>query len=36
MNIHLGDLKKGEYREFTQKELSTLNNLIGNSSKTID
>lgn len=36
MNIHLGDLAKGEYREFTHEELKELNLLIEGSSKTHD
>ncbi|MCB9361204.1 MAG: 23S rRNA pseudouridine(2604) synthase RluF [Flavobacteriales bacterium] len=36
MNIHLGDLAKGEYRYFTDKEFAELNSLIGDSSKTHD
>jgi 23S rRNA pseudouridine2604 synthase len=36
MNIELGDLKKGEYRDLTEKEFTELNELIGDSSKTID
>tara|TARA_R110001592_G_scaffold229393_2_gene486082 strand:- start:5058 stop:5789 length:732 start_codon:yes stop_codon:yes gene_type:complete len=36
MNIHLGDLAKGEYREFTQEEFEELNSLIEGSSKTHD
>ena len=35
MNIKL-DLPTGEYREFTQEELSELNGLLENSSKTFD
>lgn len=34
MNIHLGDLAKGEYRKFTPKEFEELNSLIEGSSKT--
>lgn len=33
MNIQLGDLKKGKYRNFTKEELSSLLVLIENSSK---
>ena len=33
MNIKL-DIPVGEYREFTAKELNTLNQLVANSSKT--
>jgi 23S rRNA pseudouridine2604 synthase len=36
MNIELGGLKKGEYRDLTEKEFTELNELIGDSSKTID
>ena len=36
MNIHLGDLAKGEYREFTPTEFKELNSLIEGSSKTHD
>jgi 23S rRNA pseudouridine2604 synthase len=36
MNIHLGDLAKGEYREFTPQEFKELNSLIEGSSKTHD
>lgn len=36
MNIHLGDLQKGEIRNFTKKEFNELNRLIGDSSKTVD
>ena len=36
MNIELGDLKKGEYRDLTEKEFTELNELIGDSSKTMD
>ena len=35
MNIHLGDLGKGEYREFTPEEFKELNLLIEGSSKTV-
>jgi len=34
MNISLGDLRIGEYRHFTKKELKELLNLVENSSKT--
>lgn len=34
MNIHLGKLKKGEYRNFTQKEINELKQTIKYSSKT--
>jgi 23S rRNA pseudouridine2604 synthase len=34
MNINLDDLKKGEYRYFTKKELRELNRLCDDSSKT--
>ena len=36
MNIELGDLKKGEYRDLTEKEFTELNELIEDSSKTIE
>ena len=36
MNVHLGDLQKGEYRDLTKKEFADLNELIGDSSKTFD
>lgn len=36
MNVHLGDLQKGEYRNLTKQEFEELNELIGDSSKTID
>jgi 23S rRNA pseudouridine2604 synthase len=36
MNIHLGDLAKGEFREFTLEEFKELNLLIEGSSKTHD
>ncbi|TXB66768.1 23S rRNA pseudouridine(2604) synthase RluF [Vicingus serpentipes] len=36
MNIHLGDLAKGEFREFTHEEFKELNLLIEGSSKTHD
>ena len=35
MNIKL-DLPTGKYREFTKEELSKLNELLENSSKTFD
>ena len=35
MNIKL-DLQTGEYREFSKKELTELNGLLENSSKTYD
>ena len=35
MNINL-DVATGKYREFTKKELSELNKLLENSSKTFD
>ena len=34
MNINLGDLKKGQWRDLTVRELKGLNNLIVNSGKT--
>ncbi|WP_152286417.1 23S rRNA pseudouridine(2604) synthase RluF [Flavicella marina] len=34
MNIRLNNLKPGKYREFTKQELQTINQLVGNSSKT--
>lgn len=34
MNIHLGKLKKGEYRNFTKNELNQLLGMVENSSKT--
>ena len=34
MNINLGDLKKGQWRDLTVRELKGLNNLIMNSGKT--
>ena len=34
MNITLGQLKTGEWRDLTKKELDTINSLIQNSSKT--
>lgn len=36
MNIELGDLQKGEYRDLTEKEFTELNELIGESSKTVE
>ncbi|MFT6500803.1 MAG: 23S rRNA pseudouridine2604 synthase [Crocinitomicaceae bacterium] len=36
MNIELGNLQKGEYRDLTEKEFTELNELIGESSKTVD
>lgn len=36
MNIKLGTLKKGEYRNFTKEEFTELNRLLADSSKTID
>ena len=35
MNINL-DVQSGKYREFTNKEISELNELLENSSKTFD
>lgn len=35
MNITLGGLKEGEWREFTKEEMETINRLIANSSKTV-
>ena len=34
MNINLGELKKGQWRDLTVRELKGLNNLIMNSGKT--
>lgn len=34
MNVHLGDLQKGEYRNLTKQEFEELNELIGDSPKT--
>jgi 23S rRNA pseudouridine2604 synthase len=34
MNITLAGLATGEWREFTQDEVNTVNKLIANSSKT--
>ena len=34
MNISIQNIKPGKYRSFTQKELETINKLVGNSSKT--
>ena len=34
MNINLGDLRIGEWRDLTYKELKGLNNLISTSGKT--
>ncbi|MCY1720086.1 23S rRNA pseudouridine(2604) synthase RluF [Prolixibacteraceae bacterium Z1-6] len=36
MNIKLGNLKKGEYRHFTPKELDEINRLVAGSSKTME
>ncbi|MEN8118158.1 MAG: pseudouridine synthase [Bacteroidota bacterium] len=36
MNIELGNLKKGEYRHFTNKELEEVNRLVAGSSKTME
>jgi 23S rRNA pseudouridine2604 synthase len=36
MNIELGNLQKGEYRDLTEKEFTELNELIEDSSKTVD
>ncbi|NRA12700.1 MAG: 23S rRNA pseudouridine(2604) synthase RluF [Crocinitomicaceae bacterium] len=36
MNVELGNLQKGEYRDLTKTEFEELNNLIGESSKTVD
>lgn len=36
MNIRLGALKKGEYRNFTKKELSDILQLVESSSKTME
>lgn len=35
MNIHLGKLAKGKYRNFNAKEMRTINTLLQNSSKTV-
>lgn len=35
MNIHLGKLAKGKYRNFNAKEMRTINALLQNSSKTV-
>lgn len=35
MNIHLGKLAKGKYRNFNTKEMRTINALLQNSSKTV-
>jgi 23S rRNA pseudouridine2604 synthase len=35
MNISLDGIKKGEYRSFSQDELSEINELIKDSSKTV-
>jgi hypothetical protein len=34
MNINIHNIKPGKYRSFTRAELLTINNLVGNSSKT--
>ena len=34
MNINLGELKKGQWRDLTVRELKCLNNLIVDSGKT--
>jgi 23S rRNA pseudouridine2604 synthase len=34
MNISIHNIKPGNYRSFTKKELETINRLVGNSSKT--
>jgi 23S rRNA pseudouridine2604 synthase len=34
MNISLDNLKPGKYRSFTEKELRTIEQLVGTSSKT--
>ncbi len=36
MNINLGKLKPGEYRHFTPKELTEINHLVADSSKTME
>jgi 23S rRNA pseudouridine2604 synthase len=36
MNIRLGKLKKGEYRHFTKKELSSILDLVEDSSNTME
>jgi 23S rRNA pseudouridine2604 synthase len=36
MNISLGDLPIGTWREFTADELAEINRLVQNSSKTAD
>jgi len=35
MNISLDGIKKGKYRAFTKEELSEINGLIVDSSKTV-
>ena len=34
MNVNLGNLKIGEWRELTQKELQQINEMVADSSKT--
>jgi len=34
MNVQLGDLKIGQWRELTKKELKTIQDMIASSSKT--
>ncbi len=34
MNVHLGDLKPGQWRNLTQKEMAELNQAVANSKKT--
>lgn len=36
MNIHLGNLKKGDYRNFTKEEFAELSYLLKDSTKTIE
>ena len=36
MNIHLGNLRKGEHRNFTPEEFRDLNKMLVGSEKTID
>lgn len=36
MNVHLGDLQKGQYRDLTKEEFEELNKLTDSSEKTID
>ena len=34
MNVHLGVLKPGDWRELTEKEMNEINSMISSSSKT--